>query len=293
MKVKKLVKGLIIVSIISGVFLLTACQRFEISYKDSFIKERKILNKQSTTKEVENKVLSTNTLNDELYNNPISIDYKDNVLLVKTFTERIQLDSDGLKVNSNGDYVSISRKGLTVEDTNNSIVDINNDGISVLDGDNKVDISRDGIYVSEGNSKVEISYDGINVYDGYRNDSVRINFPVVDFIEDILGDAYSFDSFLTDDTYNNEFNILKNNHMNKLYLIDHSGSINGKRYSLRIYIENGYLVTMNCNEDSITVNGLYLVNEITDEYGNYYRYYSDIPAVKNTAFIKNKMECIK
>lgn len=264
MNVRKVAKEISKVLIITMLLLLTACQRKEVS-KSNLVEEEEVINQTYTGVKEDNMQLSHSSLSvlESMNYNNILISYTDTLLLIENGFNRIELDQEGLRVHSNFDNVTLSKDGVLVDDSTS-----------------KVDISTDGIYVEDDGSKVEITQDGISINDGISGDNITIDFALADIIGSIVGEDFSMDNIMSNafDGSSDWFNSMN---MDNVYFLDYKTVINGKTLSKRIYLEDGYLITLNCDEDTTTVNGLFLDKVITDEEGNVYRYYSKENPVAN------------
>lgn len=201
-----------------------------------------------------------------------SKDSRDN----KEIEEQSNIDSSE-KASRDKVFISLQDGKLTVEEGSDK-VELSKDGVLVNGKDGIVDVSLDGIHVKEGNHQVNIDASGIHVKDGLLGNTVDIDLSGLDIKVGGASGTFSLSSFLSkelpeiihDSHKDINWNIFKDD----VTLMRNIVTVEGVTKETKISIEDGYLVTMNCNEDT-DISGLTLVKTETDEKGNVYRYYSE------------------
>lgn len=172
-----------------------------------------------------------------------------------TGKEKILPKGVGTVKNAEDIYISYENNVLVVEG-NGEKVSLDADGLHMISDDEAVDITENGFKAEDGDSSVEVGVNGIRIMDGDSDTSLSISMPNLQ-----ISDGEEDSNWLDFDRIDN------------LKLLDNTIDVNGNKKHIKVYIQDGYLVTVNCNEETTKVVGLSMEKSESDNAGNRYRYY--------------------
>ncbi len=196
------------------------------------------------------------------YDYAIVINNQKSVLTIDCGTDSMMIDPEGLHINSNGGKVDISSKGIYVKDEM-SITEIGRNGVKVEDDKSSVNISPDRIHIKDWRG-TEVDIDlpnvmikGVNIDEGNTRDAF-----LSELLPEIIADAQGDVDFLDFSKMNTQ-------------LMEQNITVDGVTKKIKIYVKDGFFITMNCSEEYSTIHGLTLEKTETDQQGNVFRYYSN------------------
>lgn len=192
----------------------------------------------------------------------IVINNQKNELSIKSGTDILKIDKEGLHVSSKGGNVDISKEGVHIVD-DMLTTKMKENGITFEDCMSTVNISPDGVYVNDGKgTEVNIPFPGIAIKHVISDEKIAHDIVLSEYLPKIISDVQDESAIIDFRTMDSQ-------------LMEQSITVNGVTKNIKIYVKDGYFITVNCSEEYSDINGLTLEKTETDDKGNVYRYYSN------------------